>query len=118
MKTKITFLLGVCALFFLSSCLEQAKIQVTNHVHNVRLENISFSTNRIGSNLYPGETTEMTIRHSSDENFFPQSAQLEFYMVKGDKRVYLKTKESFFIDEDETLKIVIDDATELINPMN
>jgi hypothetical protein len=38
-------------------------------------------------------------------------------MVKGDKKVYLQTKELFRVAEDETLKIIITDDTELINPM-
>jgi hypothetical protein len=49
--------------------------------------------------------------------FFPVRSQLEFYMVKGDKRVYLKTREFFSVDDGETLKIVLTDDTELINPL-
>jgi hypothetical protein len=117
MKAKIiVFLLfGV----FITSCTEEAKIQVTNQVHNVQLNKISFSGEYIGTNLYSGETTEATIKEGSGNDIsFPVKAPLEFYMVKGDKTVYLKTKEYFHLDKDETLKIVISDDTELINPMN
>jgi hypothetical protein len=114
MKTIYIFLLPL-VLFFLS-CEEKAKIQVTNNVHNVRLDNISFSNTKIGNYLLPGESVEMKVTNIDFP--FPSSSQLEFYMVKGDKRVFLKTKEKFQVDKDETLKIVITDDTELINPIN
>ncbi|GHS96408.1 hypothetical protein FACS189421_01460 [Bacteroidia bacterium] len=116
MKTKNLFLLLACALFI--SCENQAIVQVKNNVHNVRLDNISFSNVSIGSGVFPGETVEKTITDNYKEISFPVTSQLEFYMVKGDKRVYLKTKEFFKVDEDETLEISITDDTELINPMN
>ncbi|MDR2085915.1 MAG: hypothetical protein LBP72_01950, partial [Dysgonamonadaceae bacterium] len=85
MKTKI--IIFVFAGAFLSfSCKKEAKIQVTNSVHNVRLDNISFSGARIGSNLLPGESTEAIITDKYDDLSFPVTAQLEFYMAKGDKR--------------------------------
>lgn len=115
MKTKSLFLLFVSVL--LLGCSNEAKISVTNNVHNVRLDNISFSNARIGSNLYPGETTEATISDKYKDISFPLSSPLEFYMVKGEQRVYLRTKKYYSVDKDETLTIVITDDTELINPM-
>jgi hypothetical protein len=117
MKTKMIILLFAGAFLFLS-CEKEAKVQVTNNVHNVRLDNISFSNVQVGSNLYPGESTETKITDKYRDISFPLSSQLEFYMVKGDKQVYLKTKAYFKVDESETLKILIDDNTELMNPMN
>jgi hypothetical protein len=117
MKTKIAILIFAGA-FLLCSCSHEAKIQVTNNVHNVRLDNISYVNVQIGSYLLPGESTEMTITDKYENISFPVTAQLEFYMVKGDKRVYLKTKEYFKVDKDETRKIIISDSTELVNPMN
>jgi hypothetical protein len=38
-------------------------------------------------------------------------------MTRNGNRVYLKTKKKYQLDYDETLKIVIDDSTEVINPM-
>jgi len=115
MKTKIIFLLfaGV----FLSGCFDEAKVQVTNKVHNVRLDNISFAKFHIGSYLYPGETAETTISDQYKDITFPVSSRLEFYMVKGDKRVYLQTKDYYRVDKDGILKIDITDDTEVINPM-
>jgi hypothetical protein len=117
MKTKIIIGLFASAFLF-PSCEKEAKIQVTNNVHNVRLDNISFSKVQIGSYLLPGESTETTITDKNRNISFPLSEPLEFYMVKGDKRVYLKTKDYFNVDDGETLKIIIDDDTELTNPMN
>ena len=44
------------------------------------------------------------------------SAQVEFYMVKGDKRVFLKTKEYYRLEKDQKLSIIISDTTEVVNP--
>jgi hypothetical protein len=117
MKTKIIIFLFASAFFF-QSCYDEAKVQVTSKVHNVRLDNISYSKVQIGTNLLPGESVEATISDEYKDISFPVNAQLEFYMVKGDNRVYLKTKEFFKVNKDETLKIIITDETELINPMN
>jgi hypothetical protein len=117
MKTRIAILMFAGAFLFLS-CTNEAKVQVTNKVHNVRLDDISFSKLQVGSDLLPGESTEITITDKYEDISFPLIAPLEFYMVKGDKRVYLKTKEYFKVDKDETLQIVINDNTELVNPMN
>lgn len=100
------------------SCTEEATVQVTNNVHNVRLDDISFKV-AIGTAAYPGETIERKLRGGfGGEVSFPVRAQLEFYMVKGDKRAYLKTKEFFSVDDGGTLKIVLTDDTELVNPLN
>jgi hypothetical protein len=114
MKAKSILLFFTSALI-LSACHDEARIQVTNRVHNVRLDNISYSNVRIGSNLLPGETTEATVSDRYEEVSFPATAPLEFYMVKGDRRIYLKTKEFFRLDADEMLEIVIADDTELVN---
>jgi len=115
MKAKIIFFLFASIL--LSGCYNEAKVQVTNKVHNVRLDNISFSKIPIGSYLLTGETAETILSDKYKDVSFPISSQLDFYMVKGDKRVYLRTKDYYRVDKDETLAVVITDDTELINPM-
>ncbi len=107
-------------ILFLISCEEKkAHVQLTNKVHNVRLENISYGKIRISSYLLPGESSEKIEISEEDDNIsFPFEAQIEFYMLKGDKRVYLKTKNSYKIDEDQELLIEINDNTEVINPMD
>jgi hypothetical protein len=92
MKTRTLFLLSACILL-LQSCHEEATVQVTNKVHNVRLDNISFSKASVGSYLLTGETTEAVLSDNDKSISFPLSSQVEFYMVKGDKRVYLRTRD-------------------------
>ena len=104
-------------LFLFSACEEKAKIQVMNRVHNVRLDNVSFSGVHVGTYLLPGETAESIVTDKYEDISFPVRAQLEFYMVKGDKKVYLKTKDYFTVDKDQTLKIEVSDDTELVSPM-
>ena len=112
----------VIRLFFLclllSSCREKAHIQLTNKVHNVSLENISYATIQLDSRLYPGESSkEIELSDDDDRISFPMSAQIEFYMVKGDKRVFLKTKEHYSLEKDQKLSIIISDETEVVNPL-
>jgi hypothetical protein len=116
MKTfSILFLLASAGFF--ASCHDEAQIEVTHRVHNVRLDQISFSKVRIGSELLPGESVETTLSDRYEDISFPVTAPLEFYMVKGDKRVYLKTKKLFRVDAGEKLQIVLEDATELVDGM-
>ena len=117
MKSKyIILLLLSCVL--LASCEKESVIRVTNNVHNIKLDKISFADKSIGSNLLPGESIEKTIVEGFAENIFPLSGQVEFYMVSADKRVFLKTKETFTLKEDDKLTIIIDDNTEVVSPMN
>ncbi|MDR0415162.1 MAG: hypothetical protein LBH84_07095, partial [Prevotellaceae bacterium] len=92
--------LTLSALFFpllLSvSCYEEASIQVTNSVHNVRMDNIQFDKIGIGSMLMPGESTKkLTISEYTEDVTFPISAQLQFYMVADENVVFLKTKKIY-----------------------
>jgi hypothetical protein len=100
-----------------TSCEDEATIRVTNAVHNVQLDNVNFDKFGVGSYILPGESTpEVTI--SSKEASFPLSAQLQFYMVKGDRRVFLKTKDTYTLNADDKLTITINDDTEVVNMIN
>jgi hypothetical protein len=116
MKASAVIVLLVCAVGF-SSCHEEAKIEVTNRVHNVRLDNISYSGVAVGSNLLPGESVEAVVSDRYGSVSFPIIAPLEFYMVKGDRRVYLKTKASFHLEAGGVRRIVIEDGTEMVDGM-
>jgi hypothetical protein len=99
-----------------ASCQESSKIIVRNNVHNVKLESISWGDVSIYYSLLPGESSgEVTI--TDKRNKFPKHNQLEFYMVSKGRRVYLKTKEIYQLDADQTLTIEINDETEVINPL-
>lgn len=114
MKARI-IILGLITLVF-SSCMEKGKVQVQNKVHNVTLESISYGDVSIYYSLLPGEKSEKVTIWDLRESF-PMTHQLDFYMVGDGNRVYLKTKESYELNYDETLLIVITDSTEVINPL-
>jgi hypothetical protein len=117
---KIKLFLFILASFTLFSCeKDTAYISVTNNVHNVILENISYNDIYIGGYLLPGDSTgEKELSEESKSVSFPMSYPVKFYMVKGDNKVLLLTKENFSLHKDDKLNIVINDETEVINPMN
>ncbi|MDR0691699.1 MAG: hypothetical protein LBF69_01530 [Prevotellaceae bacterium] len=118
MKYRFIFCVILLFTLLLTSCEKEATIKVTNNVHNVQLDNISFDKFGIGSYILPGETTpELTIS-TADDVSFPLSAPLQFYMVKGDRRVFLKTKEIYTLNVDDKLVVVISDDTEVVNMLN
>lgn len=114
MKARI-IILGLITLVF-SSCMEEGKVQVQNKVHNVTLESINYGDIPISYSLLPGEKSE-EVTVSDYRESFPMTHKLDFYMVGSGNRVYLKTKESYELNYDETLLIVITDSTEVENPM-
>ncbi|KAA6323681.1 hypothetical protein EZS27_013023 [termite gut metagenome] len=110
-------ILSAFALLFVS-CDKNASISVTNNVGNVSIENVSYGDISIGYKfLLPGETVSKIISDERDRVKFPMSAQLQFYMVSGENKVFLKSKEAYTLNADQHLKIIIDDHTEVINPM-
>ncbi len=118
MLNKIFKFIGICIILCTSqACIYEADVQVQNKVHNAKLENITFANYHIASDLLPGETSETFTITEVDKDKFPKVSQVEFYMTSNGKRVYLKTKASYKLNEDETLLIVIADSTEVINPL-
>lgn len=115
MKTKIIYLLFLSLFAF--SCVEEAEIRVTNKLPNVKLDNIKFYECYVGSYILPGETRGTMIQEGYSIKF-PIVSQLEFTMSNGNKRVYLKTKESFTLNKDDVLEIIIDEDMEVISPLN
>ncbi|MDR3235846.1 MAG: hypothetical protein LBT48_03865 [Prevotellaceae bacterium] len=115
MKTKYLYLALVPAMLWFASCRDKtANIQVTNKVHNVKLDYISYDGISLGTNVLPGETTDREISENTRISF-PLSSQIQFYMVKGDSRVFLKTKEFYTLDAGQNLSVVISDTTEVVN---
>jgi hypothetical protein len=116
MNVKYLLLPVILLLFF--SCYDDATISVTNHVGNVSIEKVSYGDILVGNNLLPGESTSTKIISERWDNVkFPMSAQLQFYMVRGANRVFLKSKEVYVLNAEQHLSIVINDDTEVINPM-
>ncbi|MDR3366091.1 MAG: hypothetical protein LBO71_03890 [Prevotellaceae bacterium] len=116
MKRKLILPALLLPLLLAAACFDEASIRVTNKVHNVMLDNIQFDQIGIASGLLTGETTsKLTIsEHTAGVNF-PITAQVQFYMVQGDRRVFLKTEDVYTLDVDDNLTIVIDDSTAVVN---
>ena len=110
---KIIFLFAIVGIY---SCgYDKGNIKVQNNVHNVKLESISWGDYSITYSLITGEeSNEVTIEDK--KGTFPKMNDLNFYMVSGDKRVFLKTKEKYILNADQNLTIVISDSTEVLNP--
>lgn len=108
--------MAVLVALIATSCMEKSTVVVTNRVSNAQIESISFNDFSIYGTLLPGQSsTKLEIEEF--KNKFPFTGQIEFYMTSGSKKVFLKTKESFYLDYDQNLVIVISDSTEVINPM-
>jgi len=109
------------SVLFFASCkkYKEAHIEVVNNVHNVRLYNISFDDIALRGDLLPGESSGKILISDEYENIsFPISGQIEFYMMgSSDARVYLRTKESFTLNKNDDLKIIISDDTEVVNSL-
>ncbi|MDL2223474.1 hypothetical protein LJB98_05185 [Bacteroidales bacterium OttesenSCG-928-M11] len=117
MKQKIYLFILFFALCLVSCKDKEAVIEVKNSVDNVLLENISINGYGISSRLLPGETGKRVFYEESDDISFPINGHIEFYMISGDSRVYLKTKEVYTLDLEEKLFIDITNKTEVENPL-
>lgn len=99
----------------LFSCQKKGEIQISNNVHNVKLETVSFNDDVIAYDLYTGASSD--VREYNDfKNTFPRTSTVEFYMVSGGNRVFLITKDEFSVEIDKKTIVVIDDQTEVVNP--
>ncbi len=100
----------------LSSCGEKkGTVMVKNEVSNAKMTEITYGPHTISiSGLFPAQTSEGYVI-SDLKREWPKSYQLEFMLEANGRKVYLKTKDKFTIDYDQTLNIVIDDNTEVTN---
>jgi len=113
---KISYLIVLLAIS-LSACVEEetAKISVQNLVHNAYIENVGFYKHTISYSLFPGTSSSKYSISDTKENW-PKVSQLEFYMVRDSRRVYLKTKYAYRLDVDDDLLVIIADTTEVVSP--
>ncbi len=119
MKSQVSvFLLCLTAFLCVSCKPDKAHLKVTNHVHNVKLENISYCGFSLGYSLLPGESTKAVLFSDDyDDVSFPMTGSISFYMVRGDKRVLLNTKEHYQLKANQNLEVEITDETEVVNLM-
>jgi hypothetical protein len=117
MKYRLIFPIAFLLAFLFAACGEKATIKVTNSVHNVQLDNINFDQFGVGSSILPGESTQEVRITTHEGAIFPIKAPLQFYMVKGGRRVFLETKKIYTLNANDRLKITIDDQTEVVNSL-
>ncbi|MCI5058409.1 MAG: hypothetical protein MRY83_20020 [Flavobacteriales bacterium] len=108
--------LGFIVLFFvIQSCYKPGKINIQNNISNVKLDDVSWGDITIGTDLLPGESTgEVLI--SKHEEKLPSTQVIRFSMIANGISVYLETQESYELDEDDNILIILDDDTPVRNP--
>ena len=115
MKTTNIILLAF-SILSLTSCYDQAKIQVKNNISNVKISNIKWGDNFIIYEHLSGETSsKVTINEISES--LPARHHLKFVMSANNKSMYFETEEAYMPSPDEGLLIVLTDSTK-INKMN
>ncbi|MCD7933209.1 MAG: hypothetical protein LUH15_18675 [Tannerellaceae bacterium] len=116
MKKLYTLLFGLTTLL-LASCKDEGTVEVTNNIQYVKLEYISFGDKvPVATSLLSGETAQVTVDHKMKDISFPIQAQLMFYMTAGEHRVLLYTKDTYTLDKDDHLQIVLTNDTKVVNP--
>jgi FtsP/CotA-like multicopper oxidase with cupredoxin domain len=113
MKKILLLAITVC---LLASCKERtADLTVGNMLDNVVLERISIGDYAVEyGQILPGMNAHERFK-SYNDSLFPIIGQISFYMVSGDNRVFLQTKEIFTLDEGMSLVVNIDSDTEVVN---
>ena len=115
-KNILLHLLLLILVLMLFSCEEEAKITIQNNVHNATLEQISWDKYSIGHSLMPGVKSQKYTVYGH-KNDFPKTSMVKFYMKRNGNQVYLETKNTFTLNIDDDLLIIISDTTEVINPL-
>lgn len=123
MKTmkKIGFILFLG--FLLTSCQEEATIKVQNMLPKAVISNVEWGGVPLSSKILPGQSSskmEFKDGFGSQSYYdisFPASYPLKFYIVFNGDMVYVQTRESYRLDADDDLVIVIDDSTKVFNPL-
>ncbi len=112
---KIKLILIVCTVVFLQSCYKPGKISVQNNISQATIEDVSWGSNPVASELLPGETSiKMTIDKYTEK--LPGTHSVSFTLRANNKTVYLETEEEYLLEQDDDLLIILDDDTKVANP--
>jgi hypothetical protein len=108
------------AIFTLASCIKESKIRVQNMLPKAIVKNVEWAGVPISSQILPGQTSnEITIYEN--ESYYdiklPASKPVKFYISLNGDLVFVQTKASFRLNEDDDLTIVIADTTQVFNPL-
>lgn len=116
---KKIIILSIIISLGLSSCKDdqvEAVIRVQNKVHNVKLERVYWNNFQLAYSLLPGQTSNDYVIYDYPEDF-PKTDVAEFYMTADGNRVYLQTRQSYTLNAEQDLTIIIDDTTRVFNPL-
>ena len=111
LRRLIPFIVISCSLL---ACDKKGTIRIVNKVDQTSLEEVEWGDHLLAQELLPGESEEVEITKYMEE--LPSSHVVQFKMSANGNRVFLQTREEFFLDYDDMREIIIDDDTEVINP--
>jgi hypothetical protein len=119
MKRITTFVpLLLLAGALLTGCEETAQIRVENSVSGAVIKEVRWgSVSLYNSSLLPGEKSFFSTIYDSPSGGIdlPEGNPVGFVMnVQGDE-IFLETRDTFHLDVDDQLTIVIDDTTRVRN---
>ncbi|MCU6770068.1 hypothetical protein OCV73_14105 [Barnesiella propionica] len=112
---KIIYILF--CLFVLCGCREKAKIVIINELPNAIMKDVKWGSFSLSGSLYPGVSSAIYTLEESDGVSFPKESIVSFYLELNNKSVYLETRQTYRLDKDEFLRIVIDESTPVYNPL-
>jgi hypothetical protein len=112
-RIYIILLIGLVAM--MQSCYKPGKLQVENHLSQVKIQDVKWGDTYIAAELLPGESSSEVTIDQYDEKL-PASNKVSFVMTANNKSIYLETKEEFPLEEDGMLVITIGDDTEVESP--
>ena len=105
---KIIYILF--CLFVLCGCREKAKIVIINELPNAIMKDVKRGSFSLSGSLYPGVSSAIYTLEESDGVSFPKESIVSFYLD-------LETRQTYRLDKDEFLRIVIDESTPVYNPL-
>lgn len=103
-------------------CAEKpGKISVQNSIRGVVISDVRWGDIFITDQLLPGEASNsITVYDAGDDSYgvnLPTAYPIRFYMeVQGD-RIYLETRESYKLDVEEDIDVILYDSTRVFNPL-
>ena len=93
---------------------DRGEIRVTSEVTSVVLRNIRWGERHVATRLLPGEWSSWLVISENDETF-EEEHHVTFYMEKDGAKVFLRTKEKFFVGKDSETEVIIGPDTEVEN---
>lgn len=113
---KTIKLLGIIMGFIaLQSCYKPGEIQIQNNISKAEIINVEWGDILIASELIPGQSSnkiEITKRMKK----LPSTQKISFTMRANGQTVFLRTNDSYALDEDDFLHIILNDDTPVYNP--